>query len=111
MYSYWPKKASKKAQQLAERIVTLSLKHPRYGYRCIHALLVKEDWTTSRKFIQALRRAEGLQVKPPKKRRTRQGVSTGLPTKAKGRNHVCSWDFVYDRTEHGGPLKMMPLID
>ena len=96
---------------MAERIVTLSWEHPRYGYRRIRALLVKEGWTTSRKFVQAVRRSEGLQVKPPKKRRHRQGISTGPPTKATGRNHVWSWDFVHDRTDNGGPLKMMTLID
>ena len=110
-YSYRPKQASKKAQRLAERIVTLSWEHPRYGYRRIRALLVKEGWTASRKFVQAVRRSSGLQVKPPKKRRHRQGVSTGSPTKATGRNHVWSWDFVHDRTDNGGPLKMMTLID
>ena len=110
-YSYRPKQASKKAQRLTERIVTLSWEHPCYGYRRIRALLVKEGWATSRKFVQAVRRSEGLQIKPPKKRRHRQGVSTGLPTKATGRNHVWSWDFVHDRTDNGGPLKMMTLID
>ena len=89
----------------------MSWEHPRYGYRRIRALLVKEGWTTSRKFVQAVRRSEGLQVKPPKKRRHRQGISTGPPTKATGRNHVWSWDFVHDRTDNGGPLKMMTLID
>ncbi len=106
-----PKQASKKAQRLAERIVTLSWEHPRYGYRRIRALLVKEGWAASRKFVQAVRRSSGLQVKPPKKRRHRQGVSTGSPTKATGRNHVWSWVFVHDRTDNGGPLKMMTLID
>ena len=74
-------------------------------------MLVKEGWTTSRKFVQAVRRSEGVQVKPPKKRRPRQGISTGSPTKANSRNHVWSWDFVHDRTDNGGPLKMMTLID
>ena len=64
-YSYRPKQASKKAQQLAERIVALSRQHPRYGYRRIRALLVKEGWAASRKFVQAVRRSSGLQVKPP----------------------------------------------
>ena len=52
-------------------------------------------------------RSSNLQVKPPKKRRHRQG----LPTKASRRNHVWSWDFVHDRTDNGGKLKMMTLID
>ena len=110
-YSYRAKQSSKKAQRLAERIVTLSWEYPRYGYRRIRALLVKEGWTTSRKFVQAVRPSEGLQVKPPKKRRPRQGVSRGPPTRATIRNHLWSWDFVHDRTDHGGPLKMMTLID
>ena len=88
----------------------MSWEHPRYGYRRIRALLVKEGWTTSRKFVQAVRGAEGLQVKRTKKGSPRQGVSRGLPTKAKERNHVWSWDFVHDRTDNGGPLKMMTLI-
>ena len=100
-FSYRPKQASKKAQQLAERIVTLSWEHPSYSYRRIRALLVKEGWKASRKFVQAVRRSKGLQVKPPQKRRHRQGVSTGLPTKANSRNHVWSWDFVHDRTDNG----------
>ena len=62
-----PKQSSKKAQRVDERIVTLSWKHPRYGYRRIRALLVKEGWATSRKFVYALRRSEGLQGKATEK--------------------------------------------
>ncbi len=42
---------------------------------------------------------------------TRQDVSTEPPTKATGRNHVWFWDFIHDRTDNGGPLRMMTLID
>ena len=65
-----PKQASKKAQRLAEPIVTLSWEHPRYGYRRIRALLVKEGWAASRKFVQAVRRSEGLTGKAPEKAQT-----------------------------------------
>ena len=68
MYSFRPKQASKKAQRLAERIVTLSWEHPRYGYRRIRALLVKEGWATSRKFVQAVRRSEKGCGESPRKR-------------------------------------------
>lgn len=47
--------------------------------------------------------------KPPKRRR--QGKSTGLPTTASKPNHVWSWDFVHDRTDDGGSLRLMILID
>lgn len=76
-FSYRPKQASKKAQRLAERIVALSWEHPRYGYRRIRALLVKEGWTTSRKFVQAVRRSEGLQVSHRKSVDTVKGSLQG----------------------------------
>ena len=105
-----PSKPVRKVQRLVVWIVTLSWEHPRYGYRHIRVSLVKEGWATSRKFVQPIRRSEGLQVKSPKKRRHRQGVSMGPPTKTKGSN-LWFWDFVRDRTDNGGPLKMMTLID
>ncbi len=43
------------------------------------------------------------------KKISRRGVSTGLPTQAK--HHVWSWDFIFDRTDKGGTLKMMTLLD
>ena len=39
------------------------------------------------------------------------GVSTGLPTQAKHQHHVWTWDFIFDRTDNGGTLKMMTLLD
>ncbi len=41
----------------------------------------------------------------------RQGVSTGLPTKATRRGHVWTWDFVSDATVRGGALKMLTILD
>ena len=46
---------------------------------------------------------------PKPKKISRRGVSTGLPTQAK--HHVWSWDFIFDRTDKGGNLKMMTLLD
>jgi putative transposase len=93
------------------RIVWLSRKYPRYGYRRIRALLEREGWKASRKFVQRIRRLEGLGVSGKGPRRRRQGNSTALPTKATRLNEVWSWDFVHDRTENGAPLKMLTLID
>ena len=41
----------------------------------------------------------------------RRGRSTGLPTQAMHRHHVWTWDFIFDRTDSGGTLKMMTLLD
>ena len=97
--------------QLRQRIVTLSWTQPRYGYRRLRRLLAKEGWIVSRKQVQRIRRKEGLKVRPKPKKIPRRGVSTGLPTQAMYRHHVWTWDFIVDRTDNGGTLKMMTLLD
>ena len=96
---------------MVRRIIRLSKVHSRYGDRRIRALMDKEGWKVSRKFVQKVRRAEGLGVKPSRRRQRRRGHSTGLPTQAVKPNHVWSWDFVADHTDRGGQLRMMTLID
>ncbi len=110
-YLYEHKEATEYTHKLVERIIVISKKHPRYGYRRIRALLTHEGWQVSRKFAQKVRRVEGLGVRSPRKRRRRQGQSTASPTRAVQPNHVWSWDFVADRTDRGGPLRIMTLID
>lgn len=41
-----------------------AVKHPRYGYRRIAALLRQEGWNVGKRHIQRLRRADGLRVPP-----------------------------------------------
>jgi len=91
--------------------MALSWAHPRYGYRRIRVLLGREGWMVSRKHVQHIRRQEGLKVRPKPQKIPRRGVSTGLPTQAIHRHHVWSWDFIFDRTDKGGTLKMMTLLD
>ena len=97
--------------QLHQRIVALSWQYPRYGYRRIRAVLEREGWSVSRKQVQRIRRKEGLKVHPKPQRIPRQGVSTGLPGYATHRNHVWTWDFIFDRTDKGSTLKMLTMLD
>jgi transposase InsO family protein len=110
-FQYRLQRPQEKHARLIERLTALSWKHPRYGYRRIVALLRREGWTVSKKQVQRLRRLVGLKVKPPKKRVRRRGVSTGWLERATHRHQVWSWDFIHDRTDNGGPLKMLTLID
>ena len=64
-----------------------------------------------RKQAQRIRRTERLKVRPKPQRLRRQGVSTGLPTQATHRNHVWTWDFIFDRTDKGSTLKMLTMLD
>ena len=110
-YRYTPQPIPARKQQLHQRIIALSWRHPRVGYRRLRALLVQEGWTVSRKQVQRIRRRAGLKVRPKPKKIPRRGASTGLPTQATHRNHVWTWDFIFDRTDRGGTLKMMTLLD
>jgi transposase InsO family protein len=108
---YRAQEALEQTRKLVKRIVWLSRKYPRYGYRRIRALLMREGWKAGRKFVQRIRRQEGLGVKGRGPRRRRRGHSTALPTRATRLNEVWSWDFVHDRTDNGSSLKMLTLID
>ena len=110
-YRYPVKSPLPQQVQLHQRIVSLSWQYPRYGYRRIRAVLEREGWSVSRKQVKRIRRKEGLKVHPKPQRIPRQGVSTGLPTQATHRNHVWTWDFIFDRTDKGSTLKMLTMLD
>ena len=57
---------------LRQRLRLLARRHPRYGYRRIHALLRREGWACNRKRVQRLWRDEGLRL-PAKTKRRRRG--------------------------------------
>ena len=110
-FLYRGRPPSAKQERLAKRLRALSEAHPRYGYRRIAALLRQEGWSIGKRQVQRLRRTDGLRVPPTKRKVVRQGVSTGLPTKAAHRGHVWTWDFVSDATVRGGALKMLTILD
>ncbi len=90
----------------------LSHKYPRLGYRKLVRLLRREGWQVGRKLVQRIRREHGLRVKRWMKRPRRRGRSTGtIPTKAQRVNHVWSWDFISDRTDNGGKLRILSILD
>lgn len=110
-YWYEAKPPAAAEERLRRRLQELALKHPRYGYRRITAVLRQEGWTVGKRRIQRLRRLEGLRVPPTRRKLVRRGVSTGLPTRATHRNHVWTWDFIADATVRGGALRMLTILD
>lgn len=98
--------------RLGQQLEALSRKYPRLGYRKLTRLLRAEGWQVGKKLVQRLRRDCGLRVKRWRPRPRRRGRSTGtIPTRAERLNHVWSWDFVADRTDNGGRLRILCLID
>ena len=85
----------------------------RWGYRRVTAALQRDGWSVSTSRVQRLWRLHGLQV-PPRQRRRRYlhlGESGVRHLSAQYRGHVWSYDFIFDTTENGRTLKMMPVVD
>jgi putative transposase len=88
----------------------LSRRHPRYGYRRMHALLHREGWVCNRKRIQRLWRDEGLRL-PPKARRRRRGRRMPGHVTAACPNQVWALDILSDRTADGRPIRILTVTD
>jgi len=95
------------------RMLELVRANPRFGYRRIWALLRREGWRVNRKRVWRLWRQQGLKVprKKRKKRRLGHSGNSCVRRRARYKNHVWAWDFIYDRTADGHPLKWLTLVD
>lgn len=98
---------------LVKAMLELAREHPRYGYRMITAKLRQAGWTVNRKRVYRLWRREGLKVPPKKRKKQRLGTSENgcVRRRAEHQNHVWCWDFVFDRTASGSPLKWLSIVD
>jgi putative transposase len=101
---------------LARRIEELAGTHPRFGYRRIWALLVREGWSVNKKAVRRIWRLSGLKLaKPranPKPRRPHgQDANACHLRPSRGKDDVWTWDFIFDRTSDGRSLKWLSLID
>ena len=98
---------------LARRMLRLARLHPRFGYRRIARLLQREAWRASESRIYRLWRREGLKVPQKRKKRVQLGTSDNgcVKHRAEHKDHVWSWDFIFDRTESGSQLKWLSIID
>ena len=99
--------------RLVARIVELAKRYGRYGYRRITALLRREGWSVNHKKVERIWRQEGLRVprKQPKRGRLWWNDGSCVRKRAEHRDHVWSYDFVFDRTHDGRPLRMLTMVD
>jgi len=97
--------------KLIKKIHRLAIRHSRYGYRRITVLLRREGWQVNRKRVHRIWKSEGLGLPQRRPKRRRMGPTEGIVNKAEYPNHVWSYDFVEDRTERGGKLRILAIID
>ena len=113
---YRPRPASDEPK-LVREIKRLARRHPRFGYRRVHALLVRQGWPVNIKRVHRLWIELGLK-RPLRLRKARKlgpkpGVSANscVQQPARFKNDVWTCDFIHDRTASGGPLKWLTLVD
>jgi putative transposase len=105
---------SRKADEveLREEIRGLANRNKTYGYRRISALLRREgSKKINKKRVHRIWKAEGLQLTRKKPRKRRFSPKGEVIHKAERRNHVWSYDFLEDRTEKGGKLRILTVMD
>jgi putative transposase len=102
---------------LNREIKRLARRNPRYGYRFIHALLVRRGWTINIKRARRLWKNLGLRrpirLRKPRKLGPKPGLSANscVQQPARFKNDVWTCDFIHDRTADGRPLKWLTLVD
>jgi putative transposase len=100
-------------EHLRSRLRQLARDHPRYGYRRMTAILVREGYCVNHKRIQRLCRDEGLRVLRRPKKRDRIGTSTVPATRwrATRPDQVWALDFCFDQTADLRTLKVLAVTD
>jgi putative transposase len=102
---------------IRKAIRELARKYPRYGYRRVHAMLVRKGWTINLKRARRLWIDMGLRrmvrLKKPRKLGKKPGVSGNSCTSRPAcfKNDVWTCDFIHDRTSEGRTLKWLTLVD
>jgi transposase InsO family protein len=99
--------------KIVQAMHELVRRHPRYGYRRVHAMLRREGFRLNRKRTWRLWKKEGFKVprKTRKKRRLGCGDNGIMRRRAQGVNDVWCWDFIHDRDERGRALKWLLIED
>ena len=102
--------------KLVKRMTVLAERHPRWGYRMVHGLLVEEGWPVNKKRVERLWRQEGLQVPPARSKSSGQKAigengNSAMVLPALYPNHVWSYDFMARRTDDGRAYRVLNVID
>jgi transposase InsO family protein len=98
---------------LVAAMMELARKHPRYGYRRIHAMLTREGFRVGRDRVHRLWRLHDLRVPRRTIKRRRLGTAENgvVRRRAERIDHVWTYDFVSDQTADGRRIKILTVED
>lgn len=104
-------------QALIAAIRRLARRHPRWGYRLVHARLTHQGFAVNIKRVHRLWVALGLRRSVRRKKPRKLGPKPGSSANscvnqpARFKNDVWTCDFIADRTTSGATLKWLTLVD
>jgi putative transposase len=104
---YRSRRADRRA--LRERLHTLAVLRPRWGYRRLYVLLRREGYAVNRKLVHRLYREEGLAVR--RRKRKRVAVPRSPLAAPSGPNERWSVDFVSDALADGRRFRALTIVD
>jgi transposase InsO family protein len=109
---YWVTKPDTD-RPLVAAMMALARRHPRYGYRRIHALLTHEGFRVGRDRVHRLWRLHHLRVPRRTIKRRRLGTAENgvVRRRAERIDHLWTYDFVSDQTADGRRIKILTVED
>ncbi|HMM07191.1 MAG TPA: IS3 family transposase [Clostridiales bacterium] len=97
-------------KQITERLVALSARWKRFGYRRLHVMLQREGIKINHKRTYRLYKEAGLSL--PKRSKKKKYEKRGMPQRANTEpNTRWAMDFVSDRTRNGLNIRVLTVID
>jgi putative transposase len=98
------------ATDVRQRLRTLAVARPRFGYRRLGILLRRELGAMNHKRVYRLYRAEGLSVRRRQRKRVVQSKQPHLPVPTRAGQHW-AMDFTHDTLMTGRAFRTLNLID
>lgn len=96
--------------ELVERMRSVAADRPRFGYRRVHVMLVREGFRVGQRRVRRLYKLDGLAVR--RRKRKRLGVVTRVPLiVAAAPNERWSMDFVHDQLADGRRFRTFNVVD
>ena len=108
---HYPARPRPYNEWLREQLRQQAENHPSYGYRFQWSLLRRKGERVNLKRIHRLWKLEGLQLPRRRKKKRALGPQGEVQQKARFRNHVWSYDFLFDGLVGGQALKVFAVID
>jgi len=97
-------------REMCEKLKAIAKRFKRFGYRRVHALIVRSGEIVNHKRIYRLWRLLCLCL-PRKRPRKKPKKRDPIPMLAECPNHVWTYDFMFDALQNGRRLKILTLED